>query len=209
MSDLTDAGILTTASDVLFTGGREGYFFASTRGRLASLEDPARRADPEWSHDLLGRRQAIRRRQREQFVVRFRIAYLTSCRDLRDAAAAVSWSRREFLREATGACLGSGAVAARVAGGAGAHETARRSSSRSAAARGTTRPSCPTAARIFRTCSASCCPAQRSSLRSSTAAFSATTSPTPAWRPAPTRPSTTSSPRRRSIQRSSSISART
>jgi alcohol dehydrogenase (cytochrome c) len=28
MSDLTDAGILTTASDVLFSGGREGYFFA-------------------------------------------------------------------------------------------------------------------------------------------------------------------------------------
>jgi alcohol dehydrogenase (cytochrome c) len=28
MTDVTDAGILTTASDVLFTGGREGYFFA-------------------------------------------------------------------------------------------------------------------------------------------------------------------------------------
>ena len=28
MSDLTDAGILTTASDFLFSGGREGYFFA-------------------------------------------------------------------------------------------------------------------------------------------------------------------------------------
>jgi alcohol dehydrogenase (cytochrome c) len=28
MSDVTDAGILTTASDVLFSGGREGYFFA-------------------------------------------------------------------------------------------------------------------------------------------------------------------------------------
>jgi alcohol dehydrogenase (cytochrome c) len=28
MADVTDAGILTTASDVLFTGGREGYFFA-------------------------------------------------------------------------------------------------------------------------------------------------------------------------------------
>jgi alcohol dehydrogenase (cytochrome c) len=27
-TDLTDAGILTTASDLLFTGGREGYFFA-------------------------------------------------------------------------------------------------------------------------------------------------------------------------------------
>ena len=28
MTDLTDGGILTTASDLLFTGGREGYFFA-------------------------------------------------------------------------------------------------------------------------------------------------------------------------------------
>jgi alcohol dehydrogenase (cytochrome c) len=28
MSDVTDAGILTTASDLLFTGGREGYLFA-------------------------------------------------------------------------------------------------------------------------------------------------------------------------------------
>jgi len=28
MSDITEAGILTTASDVLFSGGREGYFYA-------------------------------------------------------------------------------------------------------------------------------------------------------------------------------------
>ena len=28
MNDVTDAGILTTASDLLFSGGREGYFFA-------------------------------------------------------------------------------------------------------------------------------------------------------------------------------------
>jgi alcohol dehydrogenase (cytochrome c) len=28
MNDLTDSGIMTTASDLLFTGGREGYFFA-------------------------------------------------------------------------------------------------------------------------------------------------------------------------------------
>ncbi len=28
MSDVTDSGILTTASDLLFVGGREGYFFA-------------------------------------------------------------------------------------------------------------------------------------------------------------------------------------
>jgi alcohol dehydrogenase (cytochrome c) len=28
MHDVTDAGILTTASDLLFSGGREGYFYA-------------------------------------------------------------------------------------------------------------------------------------------------------------------------------------
>jgi outer membrane protein assembly factor BamB len=28
MTDVTDSGILTTAADVLFTGGREGYFQA-------------------------------------------------------------------------------------------------------------------------------------------------------------------------------------
>ena len=28
MNDVTYAGVLTTASDVLFSGGREGYFYA-------------------------------------------------------------------------------------------------------------------------------------------------------------------------------------
>ena len=28
MNDVTDAGVLSTASDLLFSGGREGYFFA-------------------------------------------------------------------------------------------------------------------------------------------------------------------------------------
>jgi alcohol dehydrogenase (cytochrome c) len=28
MTDFTDAGILTTASNILFSGGREGYFYA-------------------------------------------------------------------------------------------------------------------------------------------------------------------------------------
>ena len=28
MADVTDSGVLTTASDLLFAGGREGYFFA-------------------------------------------------------------------------------------------------------------------------------------------------------------------------------------
>jgi alcohol dehydrogenase (cytochrome c) len=36
MTDVTDSGILTTASDLLFSGGREGYFFAldATNGTL-------------------------------------------------------------------------------------------------------------------------------------------------------------------------------
>jgi outer membrane protein assembly factor BamB len=28
MNDVTDAGVLTTSSNVLFSGGREGYFYA-------------------------------------------------------------------------------------------------------------------------------------------------------------------------------------
>jgi glucose dehydrogenase len=28
MDDVTDAGVLSTASDLVFSGGREGYFFA-------------------------------------------------------------------------------------------------------------------------------------------------------------------------------------
>jgi alcohol dehydrogenase (cytochrome c) len=44
MSDLTDAGVLTTASDVLFTGGREGYFFALD----------ARDGSPLWKIQLGG-----------------------------------------------------------------------------------------------------------------------------------------------------------
>jgi outer membrane protein assembly factor BamB len=28
MNDVTDAGVLTTATNVLFSGGREGYFYA-------------------------------------------------------------------------------------------------------------------------------------------------------------------------------------
>ena len=32
MTDVTTSGILTTATDVLFTGGREGYFHALNAG---------------------------------------------------------------------------------------------------------------------------------------------------------------------------------
>ena len=61
MNDVTDSGILTTASDLLFTGGREGYFHAldAQTGALlwkASLGG----ADRQRTDHLSGRRQAVR-----------------------------------------------------------------------------------------------------------------------------------------------------
>jgi alcohol dehydrogenase (cytochrome c) len=54
MTDLTDAGILTTASDVLFSGGREGFFFAldATNGSLqwkAQLGGPVQNGPMTYS----------------------------------------------------------------------------------------------------------------------------------------------------------------
>ena len=44
MTDVTDSGVLTTASDLLFTGGREGYFFAlDARTGDAAVEGQRRR----------------------------------------------------------------------------------------------------------------------------------------------------------------------
>ena len=44
MADVTDAGILTTATDLLFSGGREGYFFALN----------ARSGEPLWKATVGG-----------------------------------------------------------------------------------------------------------------------------------------------------------
>jgi hypothetical protein len=44
MADVTDSGILTTASDLLFSGGREGYFLALDGGpeRCSGMRGPER-----------------------------------------------------------------------------------------------------------------------------------------------------------------------
>ena len=74
MTDVTDAGILTTASDLLFSGGREGYFFAlDARNGCAAVEgDPGRRRRVR-AHDVLGGWQAIRRGRCGELAVRFRL----------------------------------------------------------------------------------------------------------------------------------------
>ena len=53
MTDVSDSGILTTASDLLFTGGREGYFQAldARTGRVA-LEGEPGRPDRQRTDDL-------------------------------------------------------------------------------------------------------------------------------------------------------------
>jgi alcohol dehydrogenase (cytochrome c) len=56
MTDVTDSGILTTASDLLFTGGREGYFYAldARTGALlwkASVGGPVSAAPITYSID--------------------------------------------------------------------------------------------------------------------------------------------------------------
>jgi alcohol dehydrogenase (cytochrome c) len=67
MYDVTDAGILTTAGDVLFTGGREGVL-SCTRctHRNRAVEGCSRRSGHERAGYLLCGRQTVRDRQLRQ-----------------------------------------------------------------------------------------------------------------------------------------------
>ena len=92
--DVTDSGILTTATDLLFTGGREGYFYALD----------ARTGKPLWSASLGGqivngagelrdRRAPVHRHHFRQRSGRFRVAAVTlneGMQFLRDRDAALS-----------------------------------------------------------------------------------------------------------------------
>ena len=59
MTDITDAGVLTTASDLLFSGGREGFFYAlDARTGALLLEGAGRRNRPgsPWMSYAIGNR---------------------------------------------------------------------------------------------------------------------------------------------------------
>ena len=73
MNDVTDAGILTTASDLLFSGGREGYFYAldARNGELLVEGERGRRGGFR-PHELCGKRQAVFRYFSGQLAVRVR-----------------------------------------------------------------------------------------------------------------------------------------
>ncbi len=73
MTDVTDAGILTTASNLLFSGGREGYFFALDARTGAPLWKAAVGGSvASGSHELLGGRPAVYCGSRRQFAVHLR-----------------------------------------------------------------------------------------------------------------------------------------
>ena len=81
--DVTDSGILTTASDLLFTGGREGLLPRARRAhRNAVVEGEPRRPDRHRSDHLRGRRQAVRVHHRGQLAGDLRAA-LNSKRGVR------------------------------------------------------------------------------------------------------------------------------
>ena len=48
MADVTDSGILTTASDLLFSGGREGYFLRWMRAPASCCGRPTRAGISRW-----------------------------------------------------------------------------------------------------------------------------------------------------------------
>ena len=64
--DVSDSGILTTASDFSSQGPRRVFPCTRRSHRCAALEDQPRRANREWSDNLSGRWEAVRVRHLRQ-----------------------------------------------------------------------------------------------------------------------------------------------
>ena len=78
-TDVSSSGVLTTATDLLFTASRDGYVYAlDARTRRAPVACEPGRAGRERPDLVRGRRQAIRGRGLRQRPVRVRIARLAS-----------------------------------------------------------------------------------------------------------------------------------
>ena len=75
MTDITWGGMLATASDLVFSGGREGYFLAlDAQDREAALAGLGRRPGQRRRDELRRQRQAVRGDRRGQRAVRVRAA---------------------------------------------------------------------------------------------------------------------------------------
>jgi hypothetical protein len=72
MNDVTDAGIMTTGSDFLFSGGPRGLFLCTRCARWqAVVENQRRRHRRLRPNELYGGRKAIYSDFREELLVRF------------------------------------------------------------------------------------------------------------------------------------------
>ena len=102
MTDVTSSGILTTASDLLFTGARSGYFQAldARTGDLLWRVSPGR-PDRQRPDDLRGGRQAVRRGYRRKLPVHVRVARLERHRPQPPAAAIAVRAPVGELRDVT------------------------------------------------------------------------------------------------------------
>ena len=60
MVDYTESGVLTMASDLVFSGGREGHFSRSTRAPAISLEGEPGRKRRQRADYVRGRRPSVR-----------------------------------------------------------------------------------------------------------------------------------------------------
>jgi hypothetical protein len=71
MNDVTYAGVLSTASDLVFSGGREGYFYAlNARSGELLWRTCAGRTSEQRPDELHGRRETVRRHSRRNFAIR-------------------------------------------------------------------------------------------------------------------------------------------
>ncbi len=96
-TDVSSSGILTTATDLLFTGSREGYFYAlDARTGDAALAHEPRRPGRERPDVVCRRRRAVRRRCVRQRVIRLRLA---------EVARAARWRREPRARGDTRYCV--------------------------------------------------------------------------------------------------------
>ncbi len=61
MNDVTASGVLTTATDIVFTGSREGFFPRARRPhRKTAVARERRRRNRHGPHHLSGERQTVR-----------------------------------------------------------------------------------------------------------------------------------------------------
>ena len=106
MSQVTDSGVLTTATNLVFAGGREGYFYAlDAPRRQAALEIHARRPGRQRPDHVRRQRQAICVGRGRKWSLHFRAATVVlmsyRCRRLTPVIECGQFSEEVLMRSYT------------------------------------------------------------------------------------------------------------